>query len=397
MTQYGRKGCVSLFAFALASMVFGGNASEETLTVPMFEMGPYPVGTSDVRIAEEFSKLSGEQMDSYLIGSQIDGKMRFMDSILADKKNPLLLNVEIPQDKKIYGSAAGVKLPIFIHVSYPTTADNKRSHYDFPYARTTDNRFEHAQSQGEKPLFADENTPYPLVFDSHGYTSHGYWGPSGSTKLSSHGYLVASVNYGDDRISSDWKNHLHENFRVYVAQAALDFLLTHPDYGDHIDSRRIVASGHSLGGFTSLALAGGKYNGLRNVIKQPRVAAVIPSGPWTGGLLQDGSLSMPFGKDYAGLRDISVPMLGLYGTKDEATKPEYVLPALEMTTGPRYIIALVDQPHVYEAGSWQDQANWVLLFLQAYFKDDEASLELLKGASSVESGNIDLQRFDLQQ
>jgi dienelactone hydrolase len=159
------------------------------------------------------------------------------------------------------------------------------------------------------------------------------------------------VNYGDDRISSDWGNHLHENFRVHVAQEALDFLLAHPDYEEHIDNSRIVASGHSLGGFTALALAGGKYDGVRNVITEPRVSAVIPSGPWTGGLLQDGSLSQPFGKDYAGLRDISVPMLGLYGTKDEATKPEYVLPALAMTTGPKYIISLVDQPHVYEAGS----------------------------------------------
>jgi fermentation-respiration switch protein FrsA (DUF1100 family) len=396
MTQYGTKGFVSLFFIALASMFVGCNASEDMLTVPVFEMGPYPVGTSDVRIAEEFSKLSGE-MDSYLIGSQIYGEMRFMDSILAYKENPLLLNVEIPQDKKIYGSAAGVKLPIFIHVTYPTTADNKRSHYDFPYARTTDNRFEHVQSQAVKPLFADENTRYPLVFDSHGYTSHGYWGPSGSTKLSSHGYIVASVNYGDDRISSDWRNHLHENFRVYVAQEALDFLIAHPDYGDHIDNSRIVAAGHSLGGFTALALAGGKYNGISNVIKVPRVSAVIPSGTWTCGFLQDGWLSTPFGKDYAGLREVSVPMFGFYGTKDEATKPEYVLPALAMTIGPRYIIALVDQPHVYEAGSWQDQANWVLLFLKAYFKDNDASLELLKGASSVESGNIDLQRFDLQR
>jgi hypothetical protein len=90
-------------------------------------------------------------------------------------------------------------------------------------------------------------------------------------------------------------------------------------------------------------------------------------------------------------------MFDLYRTKYAATKPEYVLPALAMTTGPRYIIALVDQPHVYETGSWQDQANWVLLFLEAYFKDNDASLELLKGASSVESGNINLQRFDLQR
>jgi dienelactone hydrolase len=397
MSQYGIKGFVSLFAITLANMFFACNASEDILTVPVFKIGPYPVGTSDVRIAEEFSRLSGEEMDRYLIGSQIDGEMLFIDDILANKENSLLLDIDIPQNKKVYGSAAGIKLPIFIHVTYPTTANNKRGHYNFPYARTTDNRFDHVQSKELNPLFADENTRYPLVFDSHGYTSHGYWGPSGSTKLSSHGYIVVSVNYGDNRISGDWNKHLHENFRVYAAQEALDFLLAHPDYKDHIDTNRIVATGHSLGGFTSLALAGGRYNGVGNIIKEPRVSAVIPSGPWTGGILQDGSLSMPFGKDYVGLRDISVPMLGLYGTKDEATKPEYVIPALAKTTGPRYIIALVDQPHVYESGSWQDQANWVLLFLEAYFKDDEASLELLKGASSVENGNIDLQRFDLQQ
>lgn len=397
MTQIGIKGCRPAKIIAFASLFLLNSPSADTLTVAVYEMGPYAVGTSDVRIAEQYSQLSGEEMDSYLIGSQNDGEMRFMDSILADKENPLLLNVTIPQDKKVYGVAAGLNLPIFMHVTYPTTADNKRNHYDFPYARTTDNRFERVQSMGEKPIFADQGSRYPLVFDSHGYTAHGYWGPSGSTKLSSYGYIVASVSYGDDRIVSDWKNHLHENLRAYVAQEALDFLLTHPDYKEHIDKERIVATGHSLGGFTSLALAGGKYNGVNNVIKTPRVSAVIPSGPWTGGLLEDGSLSMPFGDGFAGLKDVSVPMLGLYGTKDEATTPEYVLPALAMTTGPRYIIALVDQPHVYEGGSWQDQANWVLLFLEAYFKDDDASLALMKGASSVESGNVDLQRFDLQQ
>lgn len=397
MAQTKLKVLFALIIVMVISAIAGCSDTNEQVTVPIFERGPYPVGTSDVRIAEEFSKLSGEEMDSYLIGSRNGGEMRFMDSILADKNNALLFRVNIPQDQTIYGTAAGITLPIFMHVTYPTTAENKRSHYDFPYANTTDNRFDHVQTAGEKPIFADENKRYPLVFDSHGYTAHGYWGPSGSTMLSSHGFLAASVSYGDDRIASDWQNHLHENLRVFIAQEALDFLLTHPDYKDHIDSSRIAATGHSLGGFTSLALAGGKYNSVTNVITQPRVSAVIPSAPWTGGELEDGILSMPFGNDYQGMRHIDVPMLGLYGTKDEGTRPEYVVPALAKTSGPRHVIALVDQPHVYEGGSWQDQANWVLLFLDAYFKENKASLELMKTASSIDGGNVDLQRFDLQQ
>jgi hypothetical protein len=39
---------------------------------------------------------------------------------------------------------------------------------------------------------------------------------------------------------------------------------------------------------------------------------------------------------------------------------------MDICIGRRFVIELVDQPHIYEAGSWQDEANWTLLFLAAY-------------------------------
>ena len=245
----------------------------------------------------------------------------------------------------------------------------------------------------EKNLFfADENKRYPLVFSSHGMRSHGFWGPSGSTKLSSHGYIVATINYGEGRLRDDLGIRFIENFRPFVASAALDFLLSHEDYKTHIDSNRIAASGHSLGGFTSLALAGGHYHGMSGVIDEVRIHAVVASAPWTG-TSWNGKEHYPFGDNNIGLEKVQIPVLGLYGSNDTSVQPAFVLPALEKLSGPRYVVELVDQPHIYAPGSWEDQSNWAFLFLQAYLKEDESARKQLAQAKSMPGGGIDRQRF----
>ena len=364
--------------------------------IPAFDYGPYSVGTSNVRIAKAFSQLSGEQMDRYLIGENLNNERHFIDEILSEKDSPLLLDVSIPDDAAIYGSAAGQSLPVFIYVTYPTRADNSREHYDFPYARTTDTRFEHMQRVGEKPIFADEKKRYPLVFNSHGMNSHGFWGASGSSKLSSHGYISATLNFGDARLKEDPEIYSHEKLRPFIAQVALNFLLDHQDYKEHIYRRRIAASGHSLGGYTSFSLAGGDYNGKAGVIKEVRIHAVIASAPWTGANM-DGKDHYPFGDKNTGLSKVKVPVLGLYGSNDMSVKPAFVLPAFQQLSGPRYVVELVDQPHIYAPGSWQDQSNWVLLFLAAHLKDDETARKQLAQARSMQGGGIDRQKFELQR
>ncbi|MEM8685556.1 MAG: hypothetical protein AAGF72_19240, partial [Pseudomonadota bacterium] len=57
----------------------------------------------------------------------------------------------------------------------------------------------------------------------------------------------------------------------------------------------------------------------------------------------------------------------------------------------------VDQPHVFDAGSWEDRDNWELLFFNAYLKSDDAALAALAAGRSMKGGNIDRQRFEFQQ
>lgn len=365
--------------------------------IPPFDNGPYAVGSSNVHIAKEFSQLSGQEMDRYLIGDNQNNERHFINEILSEKNNSLLFNVTIPKEQSLYGDYSGLNLPVFIHVTYPTRTDNSREHYDFPYDRITDTRFEHMQRGDEKPIFANDKARYPLVFDSHGMNTHGFWSASTLTKFSSHGYIVATVSYGDARLKIDEKENstirAHENIRPIIAKAALNFLLVHPDYMEHIDSTRIAATGHSLGGYTSLVLAGGQYNVEGSVIKNVNVHAVIASAPWVGGKYQ-GVEYTPFGKKAIGLSHVKVPVLGLYGSKDA---PLVRLQAFQQLSGPRYVIELVDQPHVYAQGSWQDQSNWTLLFLNAYLKGNKDARKQLASAISMQGGGIDKQKFDLQR
>jgi hypothetical protein len=60
-------------------------------------------------------------------------------------------------------------------------------------------------------------------------------------------------------------------------------------------------------------------------------------------------------------------------------------------------VELIDQPHIFESGSWQDRNNWEMLFFAAYLKDDKQALQKLKLGLSMKGGNQDLQRLEYQR
>lgn len=66
-------------------------------------------------------------------------------------------------------------------------------------------------------------------------------------------------------------------------------------------------------------------------------------------------------------------MLRLFSTKDEDTLTSFILPAPKQLSGPTYVVELVNQPHIFEQRSWEDRANWELLFFSAYLKNDPTS------------------------
>ena len=320
--------------------------------------GPHRVGTTQLRISGDFSGFSNEQIHAQLSGYIKDsGETGFVTEHLEFPQDAWVINVDVPQDKKTYGNIAGNSLPVLIYLNYPTTTDNSRRHYDFPFHEAEDTELRHMQGPGEKPLFADDNERYPLVLISHGRNVHGIWEVGHARRLASHGYIVATVNYGDLRMQDPEHWNLDTLFRPLAGKIVLDHILTSEDFGDHIDHSRIATSGHSQGGFTSLALAGGRYLDDPGSFYDPRVSAVVAAAPWVGGQ-SAGRDYFLFGENNSGLAQIEAPVLAVFGSKDEATTRASILQGLEQVSGPRYIIELVDQPHVFEAGSWQDLGKW---------------------------------------
>jgi dienelactone hydrolase len=359
--------------------------------------GPYPVGTTNLKVKNDFSDLTDDQVRALLAGHFLEnGERAFMTDLLEYPEDAWIINVDVPDDEEVYGPIAGESLPVLVYVNYPTTAENDRSNYPFPFPDAADHDLQHMQGPGEKPLFADEQQRYPLVLVSHGRNVHGIWEIGHARRLASHGYLVVTANYGDLRIQNQGPDTYDLIFRPLAGKAILDHVLSSEDFGSHIDHSRIATSGHSMGGFTSLALAGGRYLDDTRSVFDPRVAAVVAAAPWVGGT----RFFIPyylFGDDNSGLSQVTVPVLAVYGSEDEATPKSSILPAMEQLSGSRYVVELVGQPHVFEGGSWVDLGNWELLFLSAHLKDEAESLQLLQKASAMKGGNEDIQHFDLQR
>ena len=108
-------------------------------------------------------------------------------------------------------------------------------------------------------------------------------------------------------------------------------------YAAQVDADRIVVTGHSAGGFTSLATVTGYANELGEAAADERVDAIVTLAPAVG--------SSWFTDDV--LATIAVPMMTVVGTNDVTTPVDPNVTRLwELTTGaPAYRVELVDGAH----------------------------------------------------
>jgi predicted dienelactone hydrolase len=162
--------------------------------------------------------------------------------------------------------------------------------------------------------------PFPLVIYSHG--SGGFrWAATNVTEfLASRGFVVAAPDHPgntalDAFTGSSTDTTVTANNRPGDISATIDALLaasadsSNPLAG-RVDGEQIAVTGHSFGGFTSLATASGHTNAVGTTTADPRVRAVVAFAPATR-MLSDAELGA-----------VDLPTLLVSGTLDETTPIE---------------------------------------------------------------------------
>jgi dienelactone hydrolase len=395
MTQKHSLACLLL----LCGIAPGcGEAPDVPIVATAFERGPYAVGSTNMQVAAAYQGIGDELMHAYLLGQPDEsGQARFITDILEHPEAAFITDVPVPEIPEVYGPASGLTLPVVTFVAFPSRATQRQNRYAFPYHDAMYGAFEDMLSPGEPASFADAEQRYPLIILAHGAAAHGIYDVGHAHSLASHGYIVAVVNYGDNRTADMDKVAHHASFlRPLLTKAVLDALLADATFGPRIDTDNIGITGHSFGGFTALALAGGRYRENAATVNDERITAAVIAAPWVGGNYESNEF-FAFGPDNADLARVSIPVISFFGTKDEDTLASFILPAMKKLSGPTYVIELVDQPHIFAQGSWEDRDNWELLFFSAYLQHDTAALELLRTATSMAGGNTDVQLFDYQK
>ena len=360
--------------------------------------GPYPVGSTNMEVAAEYADIGDDAMHEVLLGrSERPGRPRFISDILRHPGAVWVTRARVPDDPDTYGPASGETLPVVTFITYPSRANSEPRRYTFPYYDGLYGVFEDMLEPGEQPDFADPEERYPLIILAHGASAHGLYDVRHAHSLASHGYIVAVVNFGDDRTMQGGGPEWHVGYlRPLLTRAVIDSLLESETFGPHIDADNIGITGHSFGGFTALALAGGAFLENPATVRDERITAGVIAAPWVGASF-GGEDVFAFGPGNEGLDRVNIPIISFFGTRDEATPASFILPAMKQLSGPTYVVELVDQPHVFDGGSWEDRDNWELLFFSAYLKHDPASLATLETARSMRGGNDDIQLFDYQK
>ena len=401
---------LSGIALALAGCGGGGGssnppgASAPTVVVqPLPLPGKFAVACSNV--VQDFTLVgAGEDVTSYWEGAPSgDGTPRYATDLLADPGNTLIATVTAPQDSNLYGSFAGDNVAFVVLACYPTTDNNPRP--DYPLW-TTGKVVPHMQTGSDAPIFSDNSARYPVVAFSHGYSgsplSSDYI--SGLSVFASYGYVVIAPFHGDLRFSDLRIDNISNvialfplsNFTAMQAlrplsiSAALDLVLAHPQWKDHIDPARIGGFGGSMGGETMLLLGGARlttsYPGLSSdqVTHDRRIKAAVGYVPYFG-----QSILPAFGRDQHGLDGVDLPFLGISGTADTTAPISETEIGMSRLTGTRELVALSGVEHGFDVASTNDIFTWTLMFLDAEVLGNPATRTQLPTMASVAGGGDD--------
>jgi predicted dienelactone hydrolase len=200
---------------------------------------------------------------------------------------------------QIRDEAKGISFPAL--VLYPTEA---------PSAPT---------AFGPYTLDVSPNAPvaegrFPVVVISHGNGGSHLVYRAVSTHLARNGYVVAMLEHAGNNRNNNELEGTHENLvnRPRHVRLTIDAVASDAQFRNRVQPDNVAIIGHSIGGYTALAVAGGTpWSEARqkvDVVADPRVRALVLLAPATAWYLPEDSLSQ-----------VSVPILMLVAEHDPFT------------------------------------------------------------------------------
>ena len=205
-----------------------------------------------------------------------------------------------------------------------------------------------------KPAGSAPPDGYPLVLFSHGFTGCGTQSVFVTEGLAQAGYFVLAPDHHDAACGPDHEGRLFEKLSTMRSEepfhkpdrwspatyrdrrddleAILDTVLKEKSFqGFPIDSSRMGLVGHSLGGYTVLALAGAWPSW-----KDRRVKAVLALSPYCTPFITKGDLG-----------HLDVPVMYQGGTLDMGITPDVRRRggAYDLTSAPKFYVELGGAGH----------------------------------------------------
>ena len=199
--------------------------------------------------------------------------------------------------------------PVTVEIYYPSTAAAVAGH---PKDVATVLGIPVVVTPAYRDVALAADGPYPLVLFSHGNNGLRIQSFFFAAHLASHGYVVVSPDHhGNTFVDTlaDTVDLQSATNRPLDMRFLIDTVLAadaEPGnfFAGAIDAERIGMSGHSFGGYTTFALAGGA-TGL-GTFTEPRIKAILPQAP-----------AAPFPDEF--FAGITVPTLIIGGSIDETT------------------------------------------------------------------------------
>ncbi len=220
--------------------------------------------------------------------------------------------------------------------------------------------------------------PAPLVVFSHGYLGINVQSEPLMRALSEAGYLVIAPNHNDAFTNKggagrpqqplgkpdQWNEKTYRD-RGKDIENLIAALENDPDWSTKIDWSKVAFVGHSLGGYTVLALAGAWPEWKMSGIK-----AVVALSPYSHPFNVKGNLA-----------DLNVPVMYQTGTTDIGVAPFLKGPngAFSKTSSPAYMVEFRDANHftwtnLNKEKQKEDLINYYCVsFLDKFVKGDPAA------------------------